>query len=382
MNNRPIIEAISPAELIKEELEARGWRQEDLAEILGRTSTDVSNLVNGKRAINAELAKELGEAFGTGAEFWLNLEGLYQLSKIKTDNTISRRAHLFEMFPVKEMIKRHWIESSDNIDVLEKRFRDFFCGGSLDDTLSFSHVAKKSTPYSETTNAQKAWICRVRHLAASYAVGKFSEKSFAECVDRLRLLLLSPEEIRQVPRVLSECGIRFVVVEHLPQTKLDGVCFWLDRSSPVIGLSLRIDRIDSFWFCLMHELGHVKNKDGQSTPVIDSDLAGDDAVDPKSKPEIEQKADRFAAESLIKKSELDNFIARVRPFYAKVKIQAFAHRLKIHPGIAVGQLHHCGEIHWSRNRDSLVKVRHIITSTAIVDGWGHTPVIKNTSRSQ
>mgnify|MGYP001619834504 CR=1 FL=1 len=120
MNNRPIIEAMPPAELIKNELEARNWKQEDLAEILGRTSTDVSNLVNGKRAINAKLANELGEAFGTGAQFWINLEGLYQISKISTDTSIARRAKLFDMYPVKEMIKRHWIEGSDNIDVLEK----------------------------------------------------------------------------------------------------------------------------------------------------------------------------------------------------------------------------------------------------------------------
>src|SRR5262245_28749675 len=75
MSERIPAEVFPPGEFIKEELEAREWTQADLAEILGRPPRLVSEIINGKRAISPETAKGLGEAFGTGAQFWMNLEG-------------------------------------------------------------------------------------------------------------------------------------------------------------------------------------------------------------------------------------------------------------------------------------------------------------------
>jgi HTH-type transcriptional regulator/antitoxin HigA len=81
-------------------------------------------------------------------------------------------------------------------------------------------------------------------------------------------------------------------------------------------------------------------------------------------------ADLFATEHMIQRSEIENFIMRVKPMFSKVKIQGFALRQGIHPAIVIGQLQHRGAIHWSHSREFLVKVRDIITSTALTDGWG------------
>jgi len=68
-------------------------------------------------------------------------------------------------------------------------------------------------------------------------------------------------------------------VGSLPHAKIDGVCFWLDDSSPVIGLSMRHDRIDNFWFVLRHELEHVIQGHGKGDApiVVDSNLEGERA---------------------------------------------------------------------------------------------------------
>lgn len=73
---------------------------------------------------------------------------------------------------------------------------------------------------------------------------------------------MSSDSVRQVPGVLANAGVRFLIVEILPTTRIDGVCLWLDASSPVVALSLRYDRIDAFWHTLLHECAHVKYKDG------------------------------------------------------------------------------------------------------------------------
>jgi HTH-type transcriptional regulator/antitoxin HigA len=172
--------------------------------------------------------------------------------------------------------------------------------------------------------------------------------------------------------VLSEVGIRFLVVEPLAGTRIDGVCVWLNDSKPVIALSLRYDRIDSFWFALAHELGHVVNRDGLEHPVVDLDLVGENAIKSTDKPETERAADAFAEELLVPASEINGFVARVRPLYSKERIKGFAARLKVHPGIVVGQLAHRGEIGYWHSRETLEKVKDLVTDNALTDGWGHT----------
>lgn len=377
MADRQIAEVFPPGEFIKDELDERGWSQLDLAEILGRDAILVNQLIKGKRSITPETAKGLGDAFGTGAQFWMNLESAYQLHKVTSgsgggDNTVARRAKLYEKFPVREMIKRNWIEPTDNIDVLEKRVCDFFDQPSVDEDSMFAYAALKKTSYqSESTTAQKAWMHRARHIARSMQVGKFSDKALAGALEQLKGLLLSPEEVRHIPRILSEAGIRFLIIEPLPGIRIDGVCFWLDPTSPVVALSLRYDRIDYLWFALMHELDHVKNKEGMDEPVIDNDLVGDKALATKDKPEFERRADAAACDALISKDLLEDFMFRVGPFYSKPKIVGFARLQRIHPGLVVGQLQHRGEISFAHNREILNKVRHIITPSAITDGWGN-----------
>lgn len=380
MNDRNIAEVFPPGEFIKEELEERRWTQSDLAEILGVYPSVVNEIIMGKRSITPETAKGLGDAFGTGAQFWMNLDSAYQLSKVKTgDDSVRRRSKLYEKFPVKDILKRQWIEPSENIDVLEKGFLNFFGITSLEEKPFFAHAARKSisnlSAYESVTPAQWAWLCRARQLAYAVSVDRFSDSAFVNALQQLRLLLPNAEEIRKVPRILASAGIRFLVIEHLAGTKIDGVCFWLDDSSPVVALSLRYDRIDWFWHTLMHELNHVENREGKDTPVVDTELVGDQVTVFNEKPENEKRADRFACEFLIPKSELDSFIARMKPLYPKQRIELFARRINVHPGIVVGQLQFRKEISYKHSREILENIRSIVTASALTDGYGNVPIL-------
>lgn len=377
MIERTPAEVFSPGELIRDEIEARGWSQIELAEVLGRPGRLVSELIAGKRAITPETAKGLGEAFGTGAQFWMNMESSYQLSRVKGDssNAVSRRAKLYEMAPVKEMTKRQWIKPTDNIDVLEKSICGFYGKHSLDAPLpQLAHAARKSSSYEELSASEAAWLCRVRQLAELMKVTGFSETGFTAAVNQLKHMLRDTEAVGQVPGILADAGVRFLIVETLPATKIDGVCLWLDATSPVIALSLRFDRIDAFWHTLLHECAHVKHKDGLTGEVVlDVDLVGDDSVPSSTKPAEEVRADEFASNFSVPKAELDGFISRVKPLFSKTRIQGLAAKLNIHPGLVVGQLQHRRMIPYSHSREMLARVRHIITEAALTDGFGSIP---------
>src|SRR5690606_18219877 len=358
----------------RDELEARGWTQVELAEILGRPQRLVSELISAKRAISPETARGLAAAFGTSADLWMNLESQWQLSKTKTpDDEVARRSRLYQNFPVKEMIKRQWIKATNDIDELESQFKQFFGIQHLDDELELVGAFRRKCDESLLVK-QQAWLTRARQLAGVLQVPPFKESGLAKCVAQLRKLLVDPAEARHVPRVLSESGIRFLIVEAFPGSGVDGVCFWLDERSPVIVLSLRFDRIDWFWFTLFHELTHLKYRDGIEHPRVDIQIVGDDqsATD---EPE-EQRANQEAQENLIPSQEMDNFIARVRPLYSYERVIGFSNRMQVHPGIVVGQLQKRKEIPYANLRKLLSKIKAYVLPSSVVDGWGQVPSIK------
>ena len=358
-------EAFPPGDFLKEELEERGWTQHDLAAIMGKHVRTVNELVVGKRSVTPETAKSLAAALGTTAQFWLNLDSTYKLWRSKYDESdeVARRARLYTIAPIKDMIRRGWIEPSDVIDVLEDEVKTFFQMDSLAEPPSFAHAARKSTTYEGITISQRAWLFRCKLLSRYVAADKYTRRKLDNALIQLKALMYSPQEIRHVPRVLSNAGIRLVIVEHLPGTRIDGAAFWLE-DGPVIALSVRYDRIDNFWFTLLHEIGHIAER--ASSMDVDIDALSEGL------PRSEQRANAFAAEQAVPQAALDSLIARVGPLYSTDRIQGFAHLHGIHPGIVVGQLHHRRQVVWSNFRRLLVPIRSYITASAVADGWGTT----------
>jgi HTH-type transcriptional regulator/antitoxin HigA len=201
-------------------------------------------------------------------------------------------------------------------------------------------------------------------------VARYSPGSVASGIAKLKALTSAAEEARKVPRILAESGIRFLMVEALPASKIDGVCFWLDDAAPVIALSFRYDRIDNFWFVLRHELEHVQRRDGLAGAMMDAELEGERAGIGDTVSEEERAANEAAAEFCVPKKMMDAFIARKAPFFYEQDIRGFATTLKVHPGLIAGQLRHRTGL-YNRFGNHIVKVRSIVAPNAIIDGWGN-----------
>jgi HTH-type transcriptional regulator/antitoxin HigA len=368
MSTTTMAETFPPGDFIRDELDARGWTQADLAAIMGRPLRSLNEIIAAKKTITPETAVGLGNAFGTSAEIWMNLESAYRLSLVKNDDEeVARKAKIFGIAPVNEMAKREWIAPYETVQELETHVLAFYQIKSLDEKPIMSFAARKSTSYADVTPAQLAWFYRAKHLAAVVTAQQYSKDKLAKAIKELKSLIEHVEGVRHVPKILSDAGVRFIVVEHLAGSKIDGAAFWLSKKEPVIALSIRYDRIDGFWHTLGHELGHIHNEDDFS---IDTDLIGEDSERRKEKPEIEIKADEFAERLTIPKDRLDDFIIRTRPLYAKKRIMGFAKVIHVHPGIVVGQLQHRKEISYSHGREMLEKVRGLIIDAALTDGWG------------
>jgi HTH-type transcriptional regulator/antitoxin HigA len=363
-------EVFPPGEFLRDELEARGWNQTEFSEIIGREPRLVNEIVLGKRAITPETAQELAAALGTSAQFWMNLESAYQLSKAapRSVEKIAREAALRGRFPAREMIKRGWIRAGKLTEELETSILSFFEISSVGDQIQFGHAARRNY-VGDLTIIQWAWLFRVRQLAKALQTTRYSEAKLRAAIPELERLMAEPEEVRHVPRILSECGVRFVIVEPIPGSKIDGVCFWLDENqSPVIGLSLKGDQIDRFWFNLWHEIEHVLRGDGKDGIIVDDFDAA------PSEEEYEQAANSGAANHCVPTKAMNDFVARLHPMYSDKNLIGFSMLMGRHPGIVAGQLQKKLN-RWDLFKKHQIKIRYLIIQTALTDGYGRNALL-------
>lgn len=366
------MEPRTPGQLVTTLLKEKGWTKRTLAIVLAVDESAITRIASDKKPITADLALALEELFQVPAERFLSLQKDYDLAlaRIAFQPSPDRamRAEIFGSLPIAEMIKRGWlnVENQRDVAAVESEVAKFFGALSVSDIAFMPHAAKRTQVAVNATPAQLAWIRRVKAIAAEMLVPKYSEASGRAAIDRLKPLLRSAEEARKVPRILAEAGIRFVVVETLPTAKIDGVCAWLADDAPVVGMSMRFDRIDNFWFVLRHELEHVLRGDGKLSPVLDVEMDGrtDSTV-----AEEERAANMAAASFAVPPEKLAGFIARKAPLFSERDIVGFAALLGVHPGLVAGQLQHAtGK--YDRFRSHLEKIRSIVVPSASTDGWG------------
>jgi HTH-type transcriptional regulator / antitoxin HigA len=371
----------TPGQLIEKLLAERDWTQKFLAILMGVSEDIVSRMIVGKRPVDAKMALELADIFGIEPERFLRLQQSYDLKlaelTTKRDPARVTRHYLFGNLPISEMIKRRWlkVESVKDVDGVERELKRFFGVQDLNEIETLPHAAMKTPVVGTSTEklaygAQMSWIYRVQTVAKQMIVSPYSQLAVRRVINDLQPLMMSPESVRKVPRLLAEAGIRFVIVETIGPAKIDGVTFWLDDYSPVIGMTLRYDRIDNFWFVLRHELEHVDKMHGRGDAIrLDAELEGAKAGFGQDIEEEERIANAAAANYGFSQEYLQKFIIRKSPLFREIDVLGFAKVCKVHPGIVVGRLQRATD-RYDLLRKHLVSIRPKITPDALVDGWG------------
>lgn len=353
-----------PSQVIKEEMRKRGLTQKDVALIIGKSDSYISDNLS-KEKISVEFAQELAVVLGNTPKYWLDIGNNYQLALLgEVGDDIKARNQLLQEYPLKAMQQRGWISKTGTFEELQVEIKNLMQNAAkLEANTSFKRTVKDQN----LNYAEKFWLYRAIELAKILPVEKYDENKLPALFSLLKKAVKSSQAIHKTVELLQRYGIRFVIVERLPNVKIDGAAFWLDDNSPVVVLSLRFDNIGSFWFALIHELMHIKKRD-----YFSMDNLQESATD-----EIEKQRNKETAEFFVPCAELERFISQTSPYYSKVKINAFANKLKVHPGIIVGQLQKRGEIGYNVHHELMAKVRGVITITAFTDGWEHpVPQIK------
>ena len=326
------IDLPDPVEAIRFRMDQLGLKQQDLIPFMGSRSK-VSEVMNRKKPLTLSMMRGLNKGFGIPAEVLLHEPGAgfpESLSDLE-----------WHRFPVAEMVKRRWLRADDySIDQNEELMRPFISRAGGVEAVSSAllrqgHSARMNSKADKY--AVSAWCLRVLELAnaralkQTYKKGVLNNAALKE-IARLSYFSNGPILAREY---LEKQGIRLIVVSHLPRTYLDGAAMLLPDGSPVVGLTLRYDRIDHFWFCLLHELVHItKHLTGDKQIIVDDfDLRKHehDCLD-----RAEQEADELASSSLIPQRYWEH-ISAMDPISSK-EVIAIAEKLKIHPAIIAGRI--------------------------------------------
>jgi HTH-type transcriptional regulator / antitoxin HigA len=315
------IDLPDPIEAIKFRMEQSGISRKELAKYIGSVSK-VSEILNRKRSLSLSMIKALHEGLGIPADILL---------KDPTQKTIDQRFDI-RNYPFTEMYNRGYFgdcfkKLNDAKEYAEECLSKFF---SIFDNLKLEVCYRKSTSSVEEKGALMAWHAQALNICSKENLPAFKKEKLENSLDRLIKLSYFPSGVQIVKEALNEIGIHFVILSHLPKTKLDGACFFSPKGNPVIAMTIRYDRLDNFWFTLFHEIGHIYFEDINSKKKI----ILDDTESLAQKDNEEMRADQFALDSLIHPQDWK----RANKIKSKAEILNLAEKLSISPAIIAGRI--------------------------------------------
>jgi len=326
-NGKYPVEPPDPIDAILFRMEEKGLKQADLIPYFG-TSSRVSEVLKRKRPLTVQMIRALSVGLGISAE---TLVGLSESSAHENKEIDWSR------FPIKEMMARGWLDRLTSRDSggTEVLVKDYIVGAGLQfGGASFRRTLSGAAKSPTTIYALYAWLARVIQRARG-------KKNYLAKFDRNLLTASFLRELAQMSwsergpllaiEYLKQHGICVIVEPQLKGTQLDGAALNDVDGTPIIGLTLRFDRLDNFWFTLLHEVVHIwKHIDDEKEAFVD-DLGA------PSEDRREAEANRLAGEAFIPRLIWKRSDAYVSP--SKNTIENLARDLRIHPAIIVGRLH-------------------------------------------
>lgn len=322
------IDLPDPITAIRFRMDQQNLKPKDLVPYIGSKSK-VSEVLNGQRELSLTMIRKLVKGLAIPAEVLLREPGARLPS--------SELLEFGKRLPLAVMHKRGWFpgfvgslqELKEQIEDVLKRFTAPVGKNRIAPALHRQRVRHGRIA---DEGALLAWRVRViseamRETISPYRPGSVTPE-FLSQVAKLSYLADGPNLAREF---LNKSGIHLIVEGHLPKTFLDGAAMRLENGSRIVALTLRHDRLDNFWFTLLHELAHVsKHLEGPELDVIFDDLESE------SQEACEREADAMATEALIPAKAWRQAGLLTDPKTERVK--AFAEDLRIHPSIVAGRI--------------------------------------------
>ena len=331
-------EAPSALAAIKFRMEQRNFSPRDLEPYIGSRAR-VSEVLSGKRKLSMGMVRALRAGLGIPYESLMKKEEIGGATSVEVSQPVLTRLRNFG-FDVKMDGVSDFLSSAfgqQYVPRLNRKTRTQRASGKTDQ------------------NALLIWQGAVLTKAIrNPPIGEFSKSSINKQFLR-SIAQFSPHPRGPVKAIneLSKQGIIVIIMPLLPGTFLDGAVMLLNKKTPVIGLTLRHDRIDNFWFTLLHELSHLaKHFDILST----TDHVFFDELDIETDDKVEAEADSLAKNCLVPSKH-----ARVckNKFARTEQIEEASEEAGVHVSIVAGR--------WQKENGDYKKFSRLIERNMVRD---------------
>jgi HTH-type transcriptional regulator/antitoxin HigA len=305
-------------------MEEKGLRQKDIADLLGGRNR-ASEVLSRKRPLTLPMIRALYEQ--------LDIPPALLVKEPKPEYSPGAEIQESDV-PLEVLRRRGWVEDGVTAKQLLARLT-----APASHPLLLRHTQVFGSASLANRSRIQLWLARVREIADArdQLRGRYRKDCLSfETLRYLSRLSWMPDGPRLAVSFLADRGIALVIEPHLPSTRLDGAAMIGRSGAPVIGLTLRQDRLDNFWFTLMHELVHAwKHLDAERhRAIVDENIE----TNGKDISEIEREANEIAAEILIDREAWQASQVRLSP--SASSIQEFATRMQVSPAIVAGRVRH------------------------------------------
>lgn len=331
--------ASPPGATIASLIKKNGIELPQLGEAIGIGREDVERLLAGSLVIDSLMAQELSAALGGSVGFWLKRESDYREALVKSCEVEPK--NWIKQFPLREMKQWGWItETSDDFNELLNFFgvtspRSWH--GKYKDQIG--DYAFRRAQGAARIGLVTSWLRHSEQLGERIACKFWDAKEFRRILNECKPLSYERDPSLFIPRLQSLCagaGVAVVFARSPSGSGISGATRFVTPEKALLCLSLRHLSDDHLWFTFFHEAGHLLLHKSAT-----AHLEGDSS----SSEQQEREANQFAREVLVPNEFRANLIAAKNSRY---EIARLAKRLRISPGILVGQLQKDGLIPFSR----------------------------------
>lgn len=333
--HRFVFEKPDPVEAILFRMTEQGLRQADLAPLFGSRSR-VSEVLARKRPLTVQMIRDISKGLEIPTDVLVGAPPQNAVAEVEEGSSLD-----WEKFPVKEMDRHGYfrdlpVKNGRSLGELARQFYSTVFGEVEASPMLTRRGLRGDAVNLKSRYGVLAWKARVLLLARQLRQERRLPDYQINLLDNAFLsqvakLSWHPNGVRMAIELIEGIGVPVVIEPRLTGTYLDGGAMLDGDGSPVVGLTLRLDRVDYFWFTLMHELAHVIKH--LSAP---GDAFLDRLDDCEATEALEIEANKIARDALIPRAAWRRSEVAVAP--TRQRILSLARELSVHPAIVAGRV--------------------------------------------
>lgn len=320
----------SPIEAIKFRMDQADLKPTDLIPYLGSRSR-VSEILSGKRQLTIDMIRTLSKGLGIPAKVLIKQPEPDDESEYQNWDS-----HLVAEMKARGYFGSASLKITDKVELLKNFFS--LVGSPEPMVVMLRKSNYRSAPLTNK-RALSAWAVRVLKKSQKVKITKKFKDGSINLKFLQELVKLSQKENSPIEaqEYLKKYGIILMIEPHFSKTYLDGATILINKDNPVIGLTLRYDRLDNFWFTLLHELAHIALHYKSGISLFYDEIEGIKTINLDEK---EKEADALAEEAILPSAKWEISPARLIP--SSMAANSLANELGVHVALIAGQIRHKG----------------------------------------